>query len=253
MTAPSSPSDRLSSQLRHLVQHTHSDLPAALHTPGLTRALDSARAVLERQAATNDPRPSAADQALREACQPFLQAIHQDQGVETDRLTAQDLRRLRDTASAAHPRTPLRLAVQPILDRISERTTGLHAALDRVDEAHWTRLRRVDASARALTPIPEGDLAQTDRAFTEAVGPFAGAVFNDNGDVTLTVSHLNPAHWVALQEAYAGISVDHPLRARALPFLDCLTIRDGQPVIDDTSLDFGDWLRLRNGWLACLR
>lgn len=42
-------------------------------------------------------------------------------------------------------------------------------------------------------------------ALVEAVRPFAAAVFNDNGDVTITTDHIQTRHWLRLCTALAAM------------------------------------------------
>jgi hypothetical protein len=80
------------------------------------------------------------------------------------------------------------------------------------DEDAAIAAANADCSARILSALEPAPLTVADaltvpevRALVEAAKPFYAAVFNDNGDVTISTGHITTADWLRLDAALRGI------------------------------------------------
>ena len=94
------------------------------------------------------------------------------------------------------------------------RAHGLHgteATLRALSAAHAAAIvRERDANAKAMQHLRRANLCdptQDERvkALVEAARPFSAAVFNDNGDVTISTGHLQRRDWINLCAALRAL------------------------------------------------
>jgi hypothetical protein len=209
------------------------------HSPSRTAGLDPNRPPMRSPI-------SAAEHGLREAIRPLIRAVYDEDGqvsVAAETLGSDDLLQLQKAALDADPRTPLRRAVQPFLDSLVSRDGRAGLDLPALTNRDWLILKRTDARADALIATPQARQDAADQRLDDAARPFAGAVYNDNGDVTLSTSHVREADWATLRDAIPEASVTHPLRRIARRFAACLSESDG--TIDRERLGDGDWVAIR--------
>ncbi len=187
-----------------------------------------------------------ADPALREVCSPLIRVVSDDGDAAIAEITADDLARLKDVGEKAKGNTPLRRAVAPFLGALRVREGQIRLDPDAVTRLDWLALKRADARADALQLTAASKQAVADERLFTVAQRFAGAVYNDNGDVTLSTSWVHRRHWIELRDALPGARADHPVRKIAQTFVRCLIDRDGQTIIDENKVTISDWVTIRN-------